>query len=1125
MTNKLSIPPHSPNFRIKPLCYLVCSILAFSSSVAFAENLDDGDIGVVEVTASLPDDIENKKVGETVKTAKTIEKQQIQDTRDLVKYETGISVVEKGRMGSSGYAIRGVEENRVNITIDGLQQAETLSSQGFQELFEGYGNFNNTRNGIEVETVKEVNIAKGSDSTKVGSGALGGAVIFKTKDARDYLLDKDWYAKTKAGFASRNDEKMTSVTLAGRLKSFDALLVRTDRKAHELENYGYDNFPDIPEKGTQGRARQKTDPYNISKESTLLKLSYSPNDNNRFTAMYDDAKNHTKGTDWSYTLAPLQTLPDQPEKETRHTDDTSTRRNMAFSFENYNSNPFWDSAKITYSQQKISQRAKTNEYCDGEDRCEGVQNPLGIQLKDGKIVDKNGEEFNLDELDYSYKNGKETSHKTLTLVDKNGKELSYPDTDNEGKKINQHDLWNNAVGTTEVFLDCSKFDCNSKLRYYHIEKEVSDSTLPNRAKNIQKYVDGELFVDGKKRSEKEYFDVDLLSKSEQSVERRWQEMKWNDSYTKKVPVDQRRKTVFLVEDIKRGGKHYKHISPKDVDWLKKGKYQFDKDYEGWQNEAPTWDKKGTIGYFATPSKEYRLILPNSKGYESFSWKDRKLNTNVQQLDLDLEKSFDTRSLEHQLAYGGSFSKTDKSMINYTGSGPFNKKWWATMSQINGIDEKGNPTCNGFSFFCPDTSPAETFLMPVETRKGSLYFADKVRVNDKLSFDLGYRHEKVKHEPHYKQGIDPALPSGLYESMFIPLGKRPNYKDKKYTGENDPKYLADLKDWENNPQKNIDYLANKKRDFKENSYSLAGTFDPTDNLRVQAKYSQGYRIPTSDELYFTFKHPSFTILPDPDLKTETAKTAELAVTAHKNRSYITLGGFKTDYDNFIELGFKGYKQFKFRGEGKGKDYSLYQNINNSKAEVKGVSIDAKLDLADVNKKLDGFNFGYKLAYQKGKTFGIDYDGVNNKEIWHPINSISPMKQVASLGYTSPDNKYGIDTYLTHVSAKKKEDSYNAYHGADKEDGIYSKHLSGSYNTIDMVGFYKPTKNLTLRAGIYNLFDKQYATWDNIRSIRSFGTSNMICSSENSALGCNSANQGIERFSAPESNFKISLDYKF
>ena len=81
------------------------------------------------------DDPLSHKVGEIKKSAKQLDKEQVSDSRDLVRHETGVSVVEAGRFGSSGYAIRGVDENRVAIIIDGLHQAQTLSSQGFKELF------------------------------------------------------------------------------------------------------------------------------------------------------------------------------------------------------------------------------------------------------------------------------------------------------------------------------------------------------------------------------------------------------------------------------------------------------------------------------------------------------------------------------------------------------------------------------------------------------------------------------------------------------------------------------------------------------------------------------------------------------------------------------------------------------------------------------------------------------------------------------------------------------------------------------------------------------------------------------------------------------------------------------
>ena len=56
------------------------------------------------------------------KTAKTLEREQANNIKDIVKYETGVTVVEAGRFGQSGFAIRGVDENRVAINIDGLRQ-------------------------------------------------------------------------------------------------------------------------------------------------------------------------------------------------------------------------------------------------------------------------------------------------------------------------------------------------------------------------------------------------------------------------------------------------------------------------------------------------------------------------------------------------------------------------------------------------------------------------------------------------------------------------------------------------------------------------------------------------------------------------------------------------------------------------------------------------------------------------------------------------------------------------------------------------------------------------------------------------------------------------------------------
>ncbi len=959
MSEKIFYQKKRMNCRMKRLNYLLCSALALPMTNVFADDVETLD--TVDVTASAPEEVQNKKVGETVKTAKTLEKQQVSDTRDLVKYETGVSVVEKGRMGSSGYAIRGVDENRVNITIDGLQQAQTISSPGFKELFEGYGNFNNTRNGVEVETIKEVNIGKGADSTKVGSGALGGSVIFETKDARDYLLDKDWFYKGKLGYSSANNEKMMSHTFAGRYKDFDALLVRTDRKGNNLENFGYDEFDD----NAQGRSRQKADPYGIKKYSTLLKVGYNLNETNRFTLMLDDGKTTSKGHDWSYTLAPTRIQPDLLETDSRHTNDSSSRRNIALSFENYDANPFWDSAKVTLSSQEITQTAQTEDYCDGGENCDSYKNPAGLELKDGQWVDSHG-----GKVDFMRGSNNPNDSSTLTrLVDSQGKEyISYQST---------NDFW----------FDCSKVDCSKGVDVFN-----------------------------------------ALSMNSKGDKAQWE---------------------------------HQELSQK-------------KSYRG--KEYATWEGN------------YSIPLPPSTGFSESSYKKRDLVSETKSFHFDLEKSVDIKETEHNFKYGLAYANAKKSMKNveYYRVVPNEKvTWWANAFSNDDVCDTSNVLACEPS---KDSLKPTSFLIPVKTTKGALYLADDMRINDWMRFDLGYRYDSVAYKPEYIVGKTPKIPDDMVRNLLI----------------------------DKTPAENIEYLASKRPKFTHHSYSLGATIDPTDYLKVQAKYSNGFRAPTSDEMFFTFRHPDFTIFPNVDLKPETADTKELAFTLYKNRSYLTLSAFRTDYKDFIDLDYLGVKKFKVGNNGGEKGFSTYQNRNQQKAQVTGFEVDSKLFLEELTPKLQGFNIGYKYTHQKGK--------IKGENGYHPMNAIQPDKQVLSLGYVSADKDYGVDLYWTHVAEKKMKDTYNQFY-IDGESP-FAKYRSGSFNILDLVGFYKPVEGLTIRAGVYNLLNKNYMTWENARSIRSFGTSNMICQDGDiKSLGCNYARQGIERFHSPERNYKVSLEYQF
>lgn len=959
--------------------------------------------------------IKEQKVGETTKNARQLTRQQVQDSRDLVRYETGISVVETGRFGTSGYAVRGVEENRVGISIDGLRQAETLNSQGFKELFEGYGNFNNTRNSVEIETLSTATITKGADSIKSGSGALGGSVIFNTKDARDFLLDKNWYVSYKKGYNSVNSENWDSINIAARYKWFDMLLINTKRDGREHKNFYYNIYKNAEEDfNAEGETREKADPYHIDKDSTLVKLAFQPSDNHRFVFALDDSSLESQGTDLSYVLRPSQ-FSNQYIKGERLTHDQSKRKNLSFSYESFTQTPFWDHLKLSYSKQKITNNARTDEFCF-QSKCVQVANPEGLNL-----VEENN---------------------TYTVVDKdNGKLSSTTKQIGYGTRV----FFNNSKGTEiansdiykapidSILIDCEKLNCANKFSVF-VEKDAA--------------------------------------------------------YTSKYVFEERP----IIEKTLSNGKKYGLLERK--------------------SQNASWDSTGTFKQY----EETFFLFPRSAGFSRNDYNDRDLNTNTKQINLDLDKTFSLLKTEHKINYGGAYSKIHKNMVNKDGYQGGNVQWWADNFFCNKPIEGTFPReympspelypaipvdCTGK--LRAKTGERSSYLIPVSTKEHSLYFGDNIQLGRYVNLDLNYRYDNVKHHPYYDPNT--PVPKGLIAGIFVPLKGNP------YGTDATCPYNSDCMN--ENVKQNLDIILQSKK-YKHHSYSLGLNVDPTDWLRLQAKYANAFRAPTADEIYMTFKHPSFSIQPNINLEAEIAKTKELAITLYRNSSHLTLSMFQTNYRNFIDLVEAGQRQVEY---GSTILYPFYKSENRDHAKVVGGEVNAHLQLEELNTKLKGFYLGYKYSWQKGK--------IHTADGYIPMNALQPNTSIYSLGYTSADNKYGIDIYITDVAAKKRNETYNPYwkeQAADENTLVQGQKVKDSavawrsphYTVVDAILHIKPIKNLTLSAGVYNIFNTPYITWDSARSIRTRGTINKI--DQNTGAG-------IKRFYAPGRNFKLSVELTF
>ena len=306
-----------------------------------------------------------QKLGEEKIRRQVLDKQMVSDESDLVRYDPGISVVEGGRSGSNGFTIRGVDKDRVAINVDGLAQAESRSSEAFQELFGAYGNFNANRNTSEPENFSEVTLNKGADSLKSGSGALGGAVNYKTKSASDYVSEeKPYHLGIKGGYIGRNSQKFSSITAAGTWLGLDALMVYTRRFGKETKNnsdaadtvitdnkQSWSPNAGMTNYGRRGVARSKPDPQDWENKSTLFKLGYNFNDKNRIGWIYEDSRTDRTTIELSNMWA--ADWKGDALGDTRSRQDISYRKRIGFEYKNQLDKGPWDNLNLRYDRQTI----------------------------------------------------------------------------------------------------------------------------------------------------------------------------------------------------------------------------------------------------------------------------------------------------------------------------------------------------------------------------------------------------------------------------------------------------------------------------------------------------------------------------------------------------------------------------------------------------------------------------------------------------------------------------------------------------------------------------------------------------------------------------------------------------
>lgn len=262
--------------------------------------------------------------------------------------------------------------------------------------------------------------------------------------------------------------------------------------------------------------------------------------------------------------------------------------------------------------------------------------------------------------------------------------------------------------------------------------------------------------------------------------------------------------------------------------------------------------------------------------------------------------------------------------------------------------------------------------------------------------------------------------------------------------------------------------------------IGATYKATQSGTAFAQVSQGFRAPSFDELYYTYDNPAHGYVndPNPNLKSETSLSYELG---YRHRTQATSSEFAiyySDYDKFIE-------QVVTDETGRLTHHS-YVNIES--AVIKGIEFSNQMLWNELVGAPDGLSTNFVASYTEGE------DGKGNA-----LNSVNPWNAVLAFNFDAPSTNWGTSLKLNYTADKSLSDI-----NTDKNNGGTEGQVElPSATVVDLTAYYKPISDMTIRAGIFNLTDKEYYRWNDVRGEKELFKDN----------------------SQAERNYSISVQYEF
>lgn len=221
-----------------------------------------------------------------------IQQRMVTDFKDFARrVDAGVNFNNR----SKSVNLRGLQNDRVLTTLDGIR---------LPWLTDPRDSARGGVNSFDFDSLSAIDVTKGTDSSRYGSGALGGVVALKTLNPED-LIDgnKNWGAVVKSTYDSADESWGNNAAVAGRFNDTWLLVQGGYKKGHETGNEGTI--------GGYGTARTEQNPGDFDQRNVLVKLHQYLDGGHRFGLTgeifnRDEDVSNMRGTSSSYRPGSLQ---------------------------------------------------------------------------------------------------------------------------------------------------------------------------------------------------------------------------------------------------------------------------------------------------------------------------------------------------------------------------------------------------------------------------------------------------------------------------------------------------------------------------------------------------------------------------------------------------------------------------------------------------------------------------------------------------------------------------------------------------------------------------------------------------------------------------------------------------